>query len=316
MTNIYNKTTTIPPSAAERYREEAIFWVTHLHAAPLTPEKESAFQEWLQTSEAHQTAFEQVTNIWDTVGSLSHSSPETRQHYARKLSQRRRFLQMGMAAVLAAGVSSPLASAQTIATNVGERRRVTLDHNAELLLDCLSALVKTHEQGKTRSVFSSGQGFLTCPSGTDLQCLPSDYQVGRMQGQINLKRTETQVSIFVAQGIFSFTSYKNNQIYTLTAGDRVVLQKDSGIKRDRPHPHSVTAWLRNRIVFNDDHLDDVVRQMNQYDGRQIVLRDKRLSSLQISGEYTLGNNMAFCHSLALLLPVKIETGPILNISFS
>jgi transmembrane sensor len=71
----------------------------------------------------------------------------------------------------------------------------------------------------------------------------------------------------------------------------------------------VTAWERGEIVFDNEPLASVVRQMNRYGARQIVIGDAHTASLRISGVFHEGDVGGFVSTLATYLPVRAHEQP-------
>lgn len=49
---------------------------------------------------------------------------------------------------------------------------------------------------------------------------------------------------------------------------------------------AVTAWMRQRLVFDGTPLEEVARQFNRYSKRRLVIADPSLLTVGVSGSYS------------------------------
>ena len=71
----------------------------------------------------------------------------------------------------------------------------------------------------------------------------------------------------------------------------------------------VTAWERGEIVFDNEPLAGVIRRMNRYGPRQIVVGDDRAAGLRISGVFHEGDVDGFVSTIAAYLPISAHERP-------
>jgi transmembrane sensor len=67
----------------------------------------------------------------------------------------------------------------------------------------------------------------------------------------------------------------------------------------------VTSWREGRVIFDDDNLSVVVAEMNRYSRRHIVLGDRRLADLEVSGAFDTGKTDVFVEALVTYFPIKV-----------
>jgi transmembrane sensor len=76
-------------------------------------------------------------------------------------------------------------------------------------------------------------------------------------------------------------------------------------KRDKPDLSHVLAWQSGYQIFDKEELSQVVEEMNRYSTAKLAA-DPEVASLKVSGMYRVGDNAAFAHSLAKLLPITVR----------
>ena len=84
-----------------------------------------------------------------------------------------------------------------------------------------------------------------------------------------------------------------------------VLHKVDGLSDiSRKDAESVTAWRKNRLIFRDTPLDEVVRQINRYHSRPVRLGEPRLGKLKVSGEFNATDRNGLIRALTTLFPLR------------
>ena len=63
------------------------------------------------------------------------------------------------------------------------------------------------------------------------------------------------------------------------------------------------------MVFDRDTLASAVAQMNRYSRRPLLIGDRAVGGLLISGIYSAGDVEAFATSVSVVLPVEVQARP-------
>jgi len=69
---------------------------------------------------------------------------------------------------------------------------------------------------------------------------------------------------------------------------------------------NVKAWQRGRLYFHKTPLEDVVREVNRYLDRKIVIGDDRLKDLHITMNFLLAHRSAFAQALEKAIPITSQ----------
>jgi len=84
-----------------------------------------------------------------------------------------------------------------------------------------------------------------------------------------------------------------NQIQKVAEIDQDILQRK-------------LAWQRGEIVFSGDSLENVVAEMNRYSTKTIVISDKELRSLRVSGVFRSDDISAILEALELTMGIEVD----------
>jgi transmembrane sensor len=92
----------------------------------------------------------------------------------------------------------------------------------------------------------------------------------------------------------------------ITRGERAIVAPKLAVHVDRPNLAPLVAWQTGQAIFESDTLAAAAAEMNRYSGMRLVVDDPLVANLRLSGVYRVGDNEAFAHSVAQLLPVMVE----------
>jgi transmembrane sensor len=68
----------------------------------------------------------------------------------------------------------------------------------------------------------------------------------------------------------------------------------------------VVSWRNGQVIFENDALGQVIEEMNRYTRSQIVLEDKQLSVLRVSGAFDTGQTSVFVDALTQYFPIVVK----------
>lgn len=93
----------------------------------------------------------------------------------------------------------------------------------------------------------------------------------------------------------------------LLAGDIGAFSDDNKIIQAQQFEQAQTsqAWRRGVVRFDDDPLQDVIKELNRYRTHKIALRGQQTKDLKISGVFHLKNGDAILDAIAATLPVQV-----------
>ena len=212
----------------------------------------------------------------------------------------------GLAAFMLIGPG--FASVETFNTNVGEQRTIALKDGSMVLLDTatkievrLSAHRRNIELVQGRAHFEvakdTSRPFVVAGGERSVTAVGTVFDVARAPDQTSVLLTEGKVLLRYGEAS-----------RFMVPGDRVVFRGDR-MTIDRPAVDAQTAWLTGRTVFEAQPLLEVVAELNRYSSRPLVLGDRKVAEMRISGTYKTGDVGAFAVSVSSLLPIDVTTQP-------
>jgi transmembrane sensor len=229
-------------------------------------------------------------------------------------------------------------------TGFGERRVVTLADGSQLTLDSRSevtvrysadaralTLVRgqarfdvAHDVARPFSVTAGGHKVVATGTAFDVDLLGPKLLVTLLQGHVVVLPQSAAAIPWVpdaapqGEGSATLAGAESralssdgdamDRIY-LDPGEQLVMTPSAAPQISRVDIDRVTAWERGEIVFDNERLASVIRRMNRYGPRDIVIGDDRAASLRISGVFHEGDVDGFVSTIAAYLPVRAHERP-------
>jgi transmembrane sensor len=216
----------------------------------------------------------------------------------------------------------PLSQAQTITTDVGERKSIQLANDAELALNTRST-VHVDPNPKSRSVvLERGEViFNALDDPWVLRCDDLEIKVvsakihvryEAMDSSSRLNVIEGQVSVRrAAQVESSLPGYSHFDPIVVRAGEYLMIRASLGAP-ERFNPAEVRrrrAWMQGVLILQGDSLKDAVAELNRYNKRRLVIGDDSITRLVLGGTFDVTRIDEFAESLNKLFGIRAVPMP-------
>ncbi len=297
--------------------EEALRWFVLLRDDSHTEVDRRAFERWRASDAAHEAAWQRAQAVWDRAdilkpafdrGAVVKSFPLAA---SRSLPlKRRRWLQ-------AAAVLAIVASAAYLAnrpdlfadhrTSPGERHTVTLADGSTVELAGGSALSVTFDATARRLELIDGEAFFSVAPEANrpfivaagegrIRALGTAFNVKRLGETVIVTVTEHRVEVSTGAGR-SVEIGQGQQVRYVARALQVPQPADL---------RAVEGWRRDRLVFQDAPLGEVVADLERSRGGRIVLTDSRLRALPVTAVFDARQTDAALATIAEILPIRIH----------
>jgi transmembrane sensor len=319
--------TTENPNLPNDSREAAAYWFARVHSGNFTVAERERFKRWRRASPSNEQEYRALDEIWQATNLLPEDdlrelldAPEPPTELRRMA--RRRWL-IGAGSVCTAAVAgSVLIYGQMLeapthvtryATAHGEQRSEALPDGSVIEMNVSTELVVRY-YAKRRSVeLLHGEASFEVAANPDQPFFVDAGTVDvRVTGTVfNVRREQDQVSVAVQSGSVEVTSghWWNREKAMLTAGMTTQAQPGLPMSVAQADVVALTAWRQGKVVFKDQPLEDMVREMNRYLVRPIRLTDSRLKRLRMAGVFTIQDADGFLQALQSNLPIAVVWRP-------
>ncbi len=278
-------------------------WVIRLTSGSVLPADVAAARAWCEQAPEHQQAFVEARRLWCLSAHLAEPNAAV-----RSSSRRRWGVAIAASLVLGLGVASAhrMAWDADYSTGSGERRQVVLADGSHITLNANSAVDVTFTDHERHITLRKGEALFSVKPDPQR---PFSVQAGALSatalGTIYAVRREgEQVDVTVRRGRVAVSEAADK--VTLVAGEAVGGRADGLGARQRVDVDKRLAWEEGRLVFELTPLAQVLEQVERYSPGLILMRDKRLGALKVSGTFQLDHLDEGLATLEKVFNLKIE----------
>lgn len=322
--------TTAPSHSPDAVRDAAAYWFARVHSGKFTATERERFEQWRRADSGNEREYRALDEIWQATRLLPEDdlrelleAPEPAS--ARGRNARRQWL-IGASAVCGVAVvggalthgrildmlETPLHEARYV-TARGEQRSERQPDGSVIQMNVSTDLVVRY-YAKRRSVeLASGEATFEVAGNAERPFFVEAGSVSvRVTGTVfNVRRDEERVAVAVQSGSVEVSSGRwwNRERAMLTAGMMARSQADRTLSVETGDVSAVTAWRQGKVVFQDQPLEDMVREMNRYLSRPIHLADSKLKRLRMAGVFGIEDGEAFLQALQNSLPITVQRRP-------
>ena len=311
--------------------EEALRWLVVLKDKAASDADRAAFEGWLRADPRHQAAWIQAQSVWMRVGkfgpafanrpaaasgwrpaaAVPPAAPtmwRARRKPARPRGRRRFLLAAAAVAAVAAPAAVLLSRPDLLAdhsTAVGERRKVSLEDGSTVELAGSSSLSVDFSAEARRVVLHDGEAFFDVARGTRPFVVQAADGFSQALGtSFDVKRQGSEVTVAVVEHAVAVSS----------AGSRVVVEQGQQIrygarrlgKVGEADLAQVEAWRRDRLIFHETPLSEVIADLERYRGGRIVMTDARLRDIPVTAVFDAGQADAALDTIASALAIRLR----------
>lgn len=292
--------------------EQALAWLVQLHSGAASEADWLAYDQWCQASSAQQAAALRAERLWSGLGSALQRP--------RRKGPRAALFGLVLAIATTAGLGLSGQQQGWMAnqrTGVGERRQVHLADGSVLDLAPQTRLdIDLRPDQRTLRLYSGelhvqvaadpSRPFVVQAGAGDMRALGTGFDVRREGGQVRLVVTEHSVRARVALA---------------SGSEQADVQVGEGFDYDGqrvrgPYPvdaRAVTAWRRDRLIFDGQPLGEVLRALSRYHSGLLLVLDDELKRLPVTGIFDTADLDAQLALLAQSLPIRVRHLPWLTL---
>jgi transmembrane sensor len=317
-------------------------WVARMGSDQRTQGDEQSLQAWLREDPANVQEFDAQAALFNGVGLLADDvdaravlmghqpSPVAGAPPSRRLALG---AGLGGLAAVVAGVGFArlfIDGAQVFETKPGEQRRLNLADGSKVVLNTGSKLRVRYDAAERRLFLDRGQVWFQVAKAAhrpfrvfvgrdEVRALGTAFDIRRDGDTARVTLEEGAVAIFRGVAERPIPTSTRSQASSLPiAGEHepaLILKPGEEVKID---PNAVLqvsdvdltriqAWRSGQLILDSTPLGDAVADFNRYDGVQLVLSDRALASLPVSGVFHTNRPEAFAESLVRSFPLIATT---------
>ena len=305
----------------QEIEQQAAYWYVRIQSPELTPQQESEFFAWLESSSIHQAAFVRIEQAWVAGGSVQKQARKKTFSFNLQLS----FGLSAAAAVLVAALLMHLSSlnhkqvAPVLEKYVAltEQQTLTLPDSSSVVLSPNSHIEVLYSESVRELYLHKGQIFLSVTQDAvrPFRVITSQGIVRVIGTQFEIQKLAGDMKITVVEGLVGLLKLddanssqrpllvlsKNQQVlYSDALGGAVPTDVDATRE---------TSWTKGRMIFDGAPLIEVVAKLNEHLSQPIRIASPELQTKRIVGAVSIKNPRATAASLASIAGAVVEETP-------
>lgn len=313
------KTRTSNSKAHAAIVAEASTWFIEFRAGDVTGELRTQFIDWLRRSPEHIQAYLDISRVWAELPAseaarkfdiaaliedarrsadvISLDASETAipaRSAARQPKTRwqRGWPRLATAAMaLLAIIAARLWMAQApaaYATAIGEQRTIQLADGSTIELNSQSSVQVRLAEHQRDVTLIEGQALFRVAKDRSRPFVvhAGDAEVRAVGTEFDVYRKQSATVVTVVEGRVETQEESGAPPIMLSAGEQLTVAPHMVTTPVRTDTAVATAWLQKHLVFEETPLADVAEQFNRYSRRPLIIDDRTLQEIKISGIYS------------------------------
>lgn len=270
--------------------------------APLSPASESGFKFWKGVAIAASLLMIVGVGFWVMQGAFLNETHEVRvDRYLTAIGKQREI-------TLSDGTQVALNTGSELLVNLTDRQRSLTLVRGEAYFDV------TRDPDRPFTVDIGDQSVTVLGTAFGVRRDPGSITIAVSEGRIAVHKPDEVISDNPVAEVLDANLTKQLStfsLYTLGQGEQSVYSDDSGaVKLSRYGPaHKIAEWRSGMLTFNQTPLIDVVKELNRYSGKKILIEDKSIIDLPVSGVIRIGRIDVAIRGLEITSNVKARHYP-------
>ena len=298
--------------------DDALGWIARFRSGSSSGDDRNAFALWLAQGE-HREAMDQMLEFWDDTAVLAVMPFDTTLE-TPAANQRRWFVSAAVAAAACLVVAialwpiSPLETpAQYYQTAKGEQQTFQLDDDSTVALNTDSRIAVSYSDEERYVELIRGEAFFQVESIPE-RPFHVDAGVARttvVGTAFNIYRSDSEtVDITVVEGVVKVTQLGNSGSRSpasdiLRANHHLIADLNGLNAQAEIDASKQLAWQRGEILAEQLPLHELVHQIERYSDLHILLGDRELAMLSVSGVFRVDQPDVILAALERSLDVRV-----------
>ncbi|MBD9480142.1 FecR domain-containing protein [Pseudoxanthomonas sp. PXM02] len=201
-----------------------------------------------------------------------------------------------------------------LVAETGAPRKMTLPDGSRLDLDAGSEVVVQFSSQRRQVELVRGQAYFSVAKdpgkpfevragGAMAQALGTHFSVARRNEGVRVVVTEGRVQV---SDLRANRGGIANHVVQLVANQSATLAEDGPLEGPVDLDATATlAWLQGKVTYRSETLGNVVADLNRYSRLPIVLEDKQLAQLRVTGRWSTTDLDVWLDSVAQALSLSV-----------
>lgn len=309
-------------------------WIVKLRSPSASARDHAEFSTWLNASDEHLNAFDEMLSTWETLGMGAELPASSWDPKAQNLGFKERWRQrislwrpgpanqnywtsgiisMSAAAMLVVAIminSSPQIEPVTYMTSAGESLRIELADQSVVELNTRTHIEVVYSKQQRLIKLIDGEAYFEVEGN---KSRPFVVDVGRgtvtaVGTAFNIKRGDQQDWVAVTEGLVR-VKQKRDPTTPYPASKFVQADQHLTLSGTGLGPatqlNNQIHWLASNISFNDTPLNEALAELNRYLTEPVLFESEQLAQLRLSGTFSVDAPQATLEAIAASFDLQL-----------
>jgi len=304
--------------------EQAIEWFSRMQTESITAEERMQFLHWQAESPEHKLAYAEITDFLDNsdfIQALSETklSSNDDELAVFKKSKQSYWLPSALAACLGllAILFDPFIFLQAdYQSDIGSQKTIHLSDGSDVILNTDSAIAIDFNETERRVRLLKGEAYFAVYSNKDKPFIidSGETETEVLGTKFIVKNNAAGDEVSVIEGLVKVSSLNHDQSIQLRP-EQQVSNSSSGLNPVVAiKSKDVSAWLKQRLIYKNTPLIQVINDLERYLPTVIFIQDKSLLDYKINARLDISKPELVLATLQKTLPITVtELSPWISI---
>jgi transmembrane sensor len=320
-------------SRAVQAAVEAADWLIAQADGPLSPERQAAFDDWLNASESNKAAYWRLELGWeeaDRVAALGHDPDELIPDVAEP-SRRRWWVPAAIAASVALAVglqqfapgrpieqpaekAPPIVmAAMSYSTALGRKRLVGLPDGSRIQLNTQSKVRTELTPARREAWLDQGEAFFEIAHRDDQPFIvhAGDRRITVLGTKFSVRRDGDKVVVAVLEGrvqLDELNQDRPTRSSIIIGGDIAMAAGPATLvtARSEEKVENALSWRQGNLMFEQERLAAIADEFNRYNEKKLVVDKQTAGAIRITGTFPANSPDAFARLLRDAFGLQID----------
>ncbi|MGE8068869.1 FecR family protein [Pseudomonas sp. NPDC089569] len=297
---------------SQSLEDTALDWVVLLNSGKATADDQRAYEQWRALSAEHQVMADEAQALWAMLG---HTPTAKQFKTAPPAASRAKTWWPALAASVVLAVASlagwqqwPMLDSD-YHTGVGQQQSVTLADGSKIILNSSSAVSVNYSADARTVILRAGEAlFEPVAEARPFVVRSGEEQLQAGNGVFSVRRDGDALTLVVSAGQVQLIG--GHQPMLVQADQRLEFQPGQPLlAQQKVDAASLTAWQRGKLIFNGRPLAEVIGELERYQHGRILISDRELAALPVSGVFELNDPQGSLKTLEQRYPLKVTYLP-------
>ena len=193
-------------------------------------------------------------------------------------------------------------------TAPGELRTLSLSDGSQIIMNSDTTLSIDYTQQQRNISLHKGEAYFSVAADSSRPFIVSTStgKIRALGTEFDIKNRGNKTFVTVFEHAVQVSLANGSVIQSLAEGQQLSFSEQSFSKPSAVNLSRTQSWRKQRIVFQDKPLADVLAELSHYRAGRIIILDDKIKTLSVTGVFATDDTNIALQTIAQTLPVKVQ----------